>query len=244
MGHSSCLPPLFCGRMVVHFRLPVALLQLCEFDPKVILTTEFVACVNCVVGGTGHHIGLSVRGLYCTEWSPERAVACPNTWRRSSRCPLSLRRFISVVFMINSAAFERHSQLRLRPPEPVSGGSAQCLGEAVRAFIGPKQAHKSHQKRRGLKCCAHSLADSLACGFADSGGALKEFKGEAVTAAKREQPQGREGWDGMGVCPTPARHVTRPTLCVSGLCHKLPRAGLGATQTTTDPVRDWRVKFP
>ena len=52
------------------------------------------------------------------------------------------------------------------------------------------------------------------------------------------------GWDGMGVCPTPARHVTRPTLCVSGLCHRLPRAGLGATQTTTDPVRDRRVKFP
>ena len=52
------------------------------------------------------------------------------------------------------------------------------------------------------------------------------------------------GWDGMGVCPTPARHVARPTLCVSGLCHRLPRAGLGATQTTTDPVRDRRVKFP
>ena len=48
----------------------------------------------------------------------------------------------------------------------------------------------------------------------------------------------------MGVCPTPARHVARPTLCVSGLCHRLPRAGLGATQTTTDPVRDRRVKFP
>ena len=55
---------------------------------------------------------------------------------------------------------------------------------------------------------------------------------------------GRGGWDGMGVCPTPARHVARPTLCVSGLCHRLPRAGLGATQTTTDPIRDWRVKFP
>ena len=52
------------------------------------------------------------------------------------------------------------------------------------------------------------------------------------------------GWDGMGVCPPPARHVARPTLCVSGLCHRLPRAGLGATQTTTDPVRDRRVKFP
>ena len=48
----------------------------------------------------------------------------------------------------------------------------------------------------------------------------------------------------MGVCPTPARHVARPTLCFSGLCHRLPRAGLGATQTTTDPVRDRRVKFP
>ena len=48
----------------------------------------------------------------------------------------------------------------------------------------------------------------------------------------------------MGVCPTPARHVARPTLCVSGLCHRLPRAGLGATQTTTDPVRDRRMKFP
>jgi len=48
----------------------------------------------------------------------------------------------------------------------------------------------------------------------------------------------------MGVCPPPARHVARPTLCVSGLCHRLPRAGLGATQTTTDPVRDRRVKFP
>ena len=48
----------------------------------------------------------------------------------------------------------------------------------------------------------------------------------------------------MRVCPTPARHVAGPTLCVSGLCHRLPRAGLGATQTTTDPVRDRRVKFP
>ena len=48
----------------------------------------------------------------------------------------------------------------------------------------------------------------------------------------------------MGGCPTPATHVARPTLCVSGLCHRLPRAGLGATQTTTDPVRDRRVKFP
>ena len=48
----------------------------------------------------------------------------------------------------------------------------------------------------------------------------------------------------MGVCPTPARHVARPTLCVSGLCHRLPRAGLGATQTTTDPVRDRWVRFP
>ena len=46
------------------------------------------------------------------------------------------------------------------------------------------------------------------------------------------------------MCPTPARHVARPTLCVSGLCHRLPRAGLGATQTTTDPVRDRRLKFP
>ena len=55
---------------------------------------------------------------------------------------------------------------------------------------------------------------------------------------------GGGGWDGMGVCPTPARHVARPTLCVSGLRHRLPRAGLGATQTTTDPVRDRRVKFP
>ena len=54
----------------------------------------------------------------------------------------------------------------------------------------------------------------------------------------------QRGWDGMGVCPTPARHVARPTLCVSGLCHRLLRAGLGATQTTTDPVRDRRVKFP
>ena len=58
-------------------------------------------------------------------------------------------------------------------------------------------------------------------------------------------PWGGEGQgDGMGVCPTPARHVARPTLCVSGLCHRLPRTGLGATQTTTDPVRDRWVKFP
>ena len=44
----------------------------------------------------------------------------------------------------------------------------------------------------------------------------------------------------MGVCPTPARHIARPTTRIGWSCCRLPRAGLGATQTTTDPVRDWR----
>ena len=35
--------------------------------------------------------------------------------------------------------------------------------------------------------------------------------------------------DGMGVCPTPARHLARPTPLVGGPCHRLPRTGLGAT---------------
>ena len=48
------------------------------------------------------------------------------------------------------------------------------------------------------------------------------------------------GGDGMGVCPTPARHIARPTTRIGWSCRRLPRAGLGATQTTTDPVRDWR----
>ena len=44
------------------------------------------------------------------------------------------------------------------------------------------------------------------------------------------------GWES----PTPARHAARLTPCVGGLCRRLPRAGIGATQTTTGPVRDWR----
>ena len=48
------------------------------------------------------------------------------------------------------------------------------------------------------------------------------------------------GWDGMGVCPTPARHIAGPTTRIGWPCRRLPCAGLGATQTTTDPVRDWR----
>ena len=44
----------------------------------------------------------------------------------------------------------------------------------------------------------------------------------------------------MGVCPTPARHIAEPMMCTSRPCRRLPRTGLGATQTTTDPFRDWR----
>ena len=44
----------------------------------------------------------------------------------------------------------------------------------------------------------------------------------------------------MGECPTPSRHAARPTLCVGGPRRRLPCTGLGATQATTDPVRDWR----
>ena len=55
---------------------------------------------------------------------------------------------------------------------------------------------------------------------------------------------GQERGDGMGMgeCPTPAGHAARLTLCIGGPCHRLPRAELGATQTTTDPVRDRRRK--
>ena len=48
------------------------------------------------------------------------------------------------------------------------------------------------------------------------------------------------GGVGMGECPTPDRHVAQPTSSVGGLCRRLPCAGLGATQTTADPVRDRR----
>ena len=49
--------------------------------------------------------------------------------------------------------------------------------------------------------------------------------------------RGEGGWDGMGVCPTPARHTSGPMMCISRPCRRLPRIGLGATQTTTQGRR-------
>ena len=54
----------------------------------------------------------------------------------------------------------------------------------------------------------------------------------------------RKGWDGMGVCPTPARHLASLTLVVGGLCRRLPRAGLGATRPPQTQSETGAVKSP
>ena len=132
------------------------------------------------------------------------------------------------------------------------GGGADArgrgpTGERVRRALdpgGPALVHDGQVlQRRGLlndgldlARDGHGAARQAACCVRACGGGHGGSWGEV--------PGRDDRGGGMGVCPTTARHVARPTLCVSGLCHRLPRAGLGATQTTTDPVRDRRVKFP
>ena len=72
-----------------------------------------------------------------------------------------------------------------------------------------------------------------------TGGRGGEGRGGEGRGGEGRGGEGRGG-EGRGECPTLDRHAARQTQSLGGPCHRLPRAGLGATQTTTDPVRDRR----